>query len=156
MYRPGPRRRRPRTCEKSGSSDIRCCAPGSRGRTIGLSTYVWVFGHIALASDAVALSSPNGNALLGEVAWRWGRARGARPLLSSCDPQGSESSYPRFRHAELSAPVPPPAWHELSVEVRQKGDGGTVHASSWVGRHGGEDVSGPSTVSAQRGLLPVL
>ena len=65
MYRPGPRRRRPRTWEKSGSSDVGCCASGSRGRTIGLSTYVWAFGHIALASDAAALSRPNGNALLG-------------------------------------------------------------------------------------------
>jgi len=65
VYRPGPRRRRPRTYEKSGNSDVCCCAPGSRGRTIGLSTYVWAFGHIALASDVVALSKPNGNALLG-------------------------------------------------------------------------------------------
>ena len=29
--------------------------------------------------------------------------------------------------------------------MRQKGDGGAVHASSWAGRRGGEDVSGPST-----------
>jgi len=27
--------------------------------------YVWAFGHIVLASDAAALSNPNGNALLG-------------------------------------------------------------------------------------------
>ena len=65
MYRPGPRRRRPRTWEKSGSSDVCCRAPVSRGRTIGLSTYVWAFGHIVLASDAAALSRPNGSALLG-------------------------------------------------------------------------------------------
>jgi hypothetical protein len=65
VYRPGPRRRRPRTWEKSGSSDVGYCALGSHGRTIGLSTYVWAFGHIALASDAAALSKPNGNALLG-------------------------------------------------------------------------------------------
>jgi len=64
VYRPGPRRRRPRTCEKSGSSDICGHAPLSRGRTIGLSTYVKAFGHIVLASDAAALSSPNGSALL--------------------------------------------------------------------------------------------
>jgi len=37
----------------------------SRGRTIGLSTYVWAFGQIAVATDAAALSKPNGNALLG-------------------------------------------------------------------------------------------
>jgi len=60
MYRPGPRRRRPRTCEKSGCSDAHGRALGSRGRTIGLSTYVRAFGHIALASDAAALSRPNG------------------------------------------------------------------------------------------------
>ena len=65
MYRPGPRRRRPRTWEKSGSSDVSCYALGLRGRTIGLSTYVWAFGHIALASDAAALSNLNGSALLG-------------------------------------------------------------------------------------------
>lgn len=65
MYRPVPRRRRPRTWEKSGSSDVGRCASGSRGRTIGLSTYVWAFEHIALASDAAALSRPSGNALLG-------------------------------------------------------------------------------------------
>ena len=52
MYRPGPRRRRPRTCGKFGSSDVYCCTPVSRGRTIGLSTYVWV-------------SRPSGNALRG-------------------------------------------------------------------------------------------
>ena len=55
---------RPRTCEKSGSSDVCGRAPLSRGRTIGLSTYVWAFGHIVLASDAAALSSPNGSALV--------------------------------------------------------------------------------------------
>jgi len=65
VYRPGPRRRRPHTCEKSGSSDVCGRAPSSRGRTIGLSTYVWAFGHIVLASDAAALSRPNGSALLG-------------------------------------------------------------------------------------------
>ena len=65
VYRPGPRRRRPRNWEKSGSSDVRCCASVSRGRTIGLSMYVCMFGHIALASDAVALSRLNGSALLG-------------------------------------------------------------------------------------------
>ena len=64
MYRPGPRRWRPRTCEKSGSSDVCGSAPPSRGRTIGLSTYVWAFGHIVLASDAAALSSPNVSTLL--------------------------------------------------------------------------------------------
>ena len=87
MYRPGPKRQRPRTWEKSGSSDVGRSAPGPHGRTIGLSTYVWVFGHIALASDAAALSRPNGKALLeanspcgsslavGEGAW------GASPLV---------------------------------------------------------------------------
>jgi len=65
VYRPGPRRRRPRTWEKSGNPDVGRCALGVRGRTIGLSTYVWAFGHIVLASDAAALSKPNGNALLG-------------------------------------------------------------------------------------------
>ena len=65
MYRLGPRRRRPRTCEKSSNSDVCCYALGSCGRTIGLSTYVWAFGLIALASDAAALSKPNDNALLG-------------------------------------------------------------------------------------------
>jgi len=64
VYRPGPRRRRPRTYKKSGSSDVCGHAPLSRGRTIGLSIYVWTFGHIVLASDAAALSSPNGRALL--------------------------------------------------------------------------------------------
>ena len=64
MYRLGPRRRRPRTYEKSGSSDDYGRAPSSRGRTIGLATYVWAFGHIVLASDAAPLSSPNGNDLL--------------------------------------------------------------------------------------------
>ena len=64
MYRPGPRRRRPHTYEKSGSSDVCGRASLSRGRTIGLSTYVWAFGHIVLPSDAAALSSPNGSALL--------------------------------------------------------------------------------------------
>jgi len=91
-----------------------------------------------------------------EVAQRWGRARGARRLLSSCDPRGVEPSCPRFWRAGLSAPVPPPTWHELSVVTRQKGDDGAVQASSWVGRHGGEGVSGPLTVLAQCGLLPVL
>jgi len=67
MYRPGPKQRRPRTCKKFGSSDVCGRAPGSRGRTIGLSTYVWAFGHIVLASDAAALSRPNGNALLGAI-----------------------------------------------------------------------------------------
>jgi len=62
---PGPRRRRPRTWEKSGSSATRCCAPASHGRTIGRSTYVRAFGHIVLASDAVALSRPNGKVHLG-------------------------------------------------------------------------------------------
>jgi len=65
VYRQGPRWRRPHTCEKSGNLDVCCCAPASRGRTIGLSTHFWAFGHIALASDAAALSKPNGNALLG-------------------------------------------------------------------------------------------
>jgi len=65
VYRPGPRRRRPRTWENSGSSDVGHSAPETRGRTIGPSTYVWAFGHIALASDAAALSNPNGSALLG-------------------------------------------------------------------------------------------
>ena len=65
MYRPGPRRRRPRTCEKSGSSDVSGRASLSRGRTIGLSTYVWAFGHIVLASDVAALSRLNVSALLG-------------------------------------------------------------------------------------------
>ena len=65
MYRPGPRRRRPLTCEKSGSSDVCRCTPGSRGRTIGLSRYVWAFGHIALVGDAATLSRPNDNVLLG-------------------------------------------------------------------------------------------
>jgi len=64
VYRPGPRRRRHRTYEKSGNSDVCRCASGARGRTIGLSTYVWSFGHIVLASDAAALSRPNDNALL--------------------------------------------------------------------------------------------
>jgi len=65
VYRPGPKRRRPRTCKKSGSSDVCGRAPLSRGRTIGLSTYIWAFAHIVLASDAAALSSPNGSTLLG-------------------------------------------------------------------------------------------
>jgi len=65
VYRLGPRRQRPRTYEKSGSSDVCGRAPMSCGRTIGRSTYVWAFGHIVLASDAAALSSPNGSALLG-------------------------------------------------------------------------------------------
>jgi hypothetical protein len=64
VYRPGPKRRRPRTWERSGSSDVGRCALGPCGRTIGLSTYVWAFGQIALASDAAALSKPNGKALL--------------------------------------------------------------------------------------------
>jgi len=73
-----------------------------------------------------------------EVAWRWGRVRGARNLPSSCDPRGAEPSCPWC--TGLSALVPSPAWHGLPV--RQKGDGGAVHASSWVGRRSGEDVSG--------------
>ena len=89
------------------------------------------------------------------LAWQWGRVRGARHLLSSCDPRGVEPSRPRFRRAELSAPVPPPAWHELSVVARRMGDGGAVHASSWAERRGGEGISGPSTVLAQSALLPV-
>jgi len=40
--------------------------------------------------------------------------------------------------------------------MRQRGDGGAVHASSWAGRRGGEDVSEPSIVLAQHELLPVL
>jgi len=64
VYRPGPRRRRAHTYEKSGSSDVCGRAPLSRGRTISLSTYVWAFRHIVLASDAAALSSPNGSGLL--------------------------------------------------------------------------------------------
>ena len=60
VYRLGPRRRRLRTREKSGSSATCCCASVSLGRTIGLSTYVWASGHIVLASDAAALSRPNG------------------------------------------------------------------------------------------------
>jgi len=47
-------------------------------------------------------------------------------------------------------------WHELSVVKRQKDDGGAAHASSWAGRRGGMDVSEPSIVLAQHGLLPVL
>ena len=65
MYRPGPKRRRPRTRERFGCSDAGRRASEPRGRTIGLSTFVWAFGHIALASDAAALSNPNGNAVLG-------------------------------------------------------------------------------------------
>ena len=45
--------------------DACCRAPASHGRTIGRSTYIWVYGHIVLASDAAALSRPNGSALLG-------------------------------------------------------------------------------------------
>ena len=82
--------------------------------------------------------------------------REARLLLLSCDLRAAEPSRPRFRCVVLSALVSPVAWHELSVVTRQRGDGGAVHASSWAGRRGGEDVSGPSTVLAQRGLLPVL
>ncbi|XP_021306893.1 putative uncharacterized protein DDB_G0294196 [Sorghum bicolor] len=52
---------------------------GSRGRTIGLSTYVWVFGHIALVSDAAALSKPNSNALLGGE--RAGRVTSCRRVI---------------------------------------------------------------------------
>jgi len=109
VYRPGPRRRRPRTWEKFGSSDVGCCAPGSCRRTIGLSTYVWAFGQIALASDATALSKPNGSALhganspcgsnlaVGESArgasppvvvrssWRWA----VTPTVSACGAVGS-------------------------------------------------------------------
>jgi len=59
VYRPGPRRRRLHTREKSGSSATCCCASASLGWTIGLSTYVWASGHIVLASDAAALSRPN-------------------------------------------------------------------------------------------------
>jgi len=52
--------------------------------------------------------------------------------------------------------VSPLAWHELSVVKRERGDGGTAHASSWAGKRGDEDVSELSFVLAQRGLLPVL
>jgi len=65
VYRPGPRRRRPRTWERSGCSYAGRRALEPRGGTIGLSTLVWAFGHIALASDAAALSNPNGSAVLG-------------------------------------------------------------------------------------------
>jgi len=65
VYHLGPRHQRPHTREKSGSSAACCCAPVSRGRTIGRSTYVWAFGHIVLESDAAALSRPNGCVLLG-------------------------------------------------------------------------------------------
>jgi len=65
VYHPGPKRRSPHTWEKSGSSDACCHTSASHGRTIGRSTYVWAFGLIALASDAVALSRPNGGSLLG-------------------------------------------------------------------------------------------
>ena len=41
-----------------------------------------------------------------EVAQRWGRARGARHLLSSCD---AEPACPRFRLTVLPAFVSPPA-----------------------------------------------
>ena len=58
-----------------------------------------------------------------EVALRRARARSARHLpLSSCDPCGVGPSYPRFRRAGLSDHVSPPAWHELSVVKRQRGD----------------------------------
>jgi len=87
VYHPGPRRRRPHTWEKSGSSDVGDRALESRGRTIGLSTYVWAFGHIALASDVAALSNLNGNALLrvnnpcGSNLAVGESARGASPLV---------------------------------------------------------------------------
>ena len=91
-----------------------------------------------------------------EVAWWWGRVRGACHLLSSRDPRGAEPSCPRLRRTVLSALGSPPAWHELSVVTRQKGDDGADHASSWAGRRDGEDVLGPSIVLSRRGLLPVL
>jgi len=87
VYHPGPRRRRPHTTEKLGSSDVCRCTPWSHGRTIGLSTYVWALGHIVLVSDAVALSRPNGNALLGANSPCGSNlgvgesARGASPLV---------------------------------------------------------------------------
>jgi len=89
-----------------------------------------------------------------EVAWRWGRVRGARHLPSSCDHHGAEPSRPWCKG--LSALVPLPAWHGLPVAARQMGDDGAVHTSSWVGRHGGDDVLAPSSGLAQRGLLPAF
>ena len=67
VYRWGPRRRRLRTQEKSGSSATPwacCCVPVSHRRTSGHSTYVLASGHIALATDVAALSRPNRCVLL--------------------------------------------------------------------------------------------
>ena len=64
-----------------------------------------------------------------EVASCRARARRAHCLpSSSCGSRGVGPSYPRFQGAGLSAPASPPAWHELAVAMRQKGDGGAVHA----------------------------
>ena len=92
-----------------------------------------------------------------EVALRGMRARKARRHpTSSRDPHDVRPSYPRLRRAELSAPASPPAWHELATVRRQRSGGGTVHASSWAGRHGGEAVLEPSIVQAQCELLSVI
>jgi len=162
VYCPGPRRQRPHTCEKSGSSNVCGRAPLSRGRTIGLSTYVWAFGHIVLASDAAVVSSLNGSALLGAkspcgssvavgesaggalppVVVRSSWRRAIMPMVSVCGAVGSCAAS-RLARTVGRDEAEGRWWHFPRLFL-----GGDVC--------GGEDVSGPSTVLAQRGLLPVL
>jgi len=133
-----------------------------RGRTIGLSTYVWAFGQIALASDAATLSRPNDNALLGA------NSSCGSSVAAGESVQGAPSPIVVVRSSWRWAVIPAVSARgaiascvtsclaELSVVTRLRGDGGTVRASSWAGRRGGEDVLEPSIVLAQRELLPVL
>ena len=162
MYRPGPRRWRPRTCEKSGSLNVCGSAPPLRGRTIGLSMYVWAFGHIVLAATLRRCLARTGALFswrtthVEAASWR-ARVREARCLpSSSCGLRGVGPSHPRFQGVGLSAPASPPAWHELAIVTRLRGDGGAVHAFSWAGRRGGEAVGELSVVLVRRKLLPIL
>ena len=162
VYRPGPRRQRLRTQEKSGSSAVCYCAPASYGRTIGRSTYVWASGHFVLASDAASLSRSNGvfsrrrtNRAVAMPSRA--RARGVRyHPMSSCGRLDAGPSFLWPRRMGLSAPAPPLAWHESMTAKRQRGGGDAARASSWAGRRGGEAASGPLIVRVQRELLPVL
>ena len=68
------------------------------------------------------------------VSWRTRAREARRHPTSSRDPRDAGPAYPRLRCAGLLAPASPPAWRELATVRRQRYDGGTVHASSWVAR----------------------
>ena len=69
-------------------------------------------------------------------------------LTLSCGCPDAGLLYLWPRRMGPSAPAPLPASYEVMSVKRWRGDGHAAHASSWVGKHGGEAVSEPLIVWA--------